>query len=264
MQGDGPQVAFDYYVGIDYSGAGTATSRMAHLQVYAVAEGRRPEPVRTPAAPQGQHWNWSRKEIAEWLIDLAQSGRQFLAGIDHAFSFPVSYFDRYRLKGWDQFLDDFCRHWPTDEPHTYIDFVRDRNPPRTGSADEFRLVELRAAPARSVFRFEGHGCVAKRTHAGLPWLRRIRREVGDRLHIWPFDGWDVPEGKSALVEVDPAIFKKRYPREGRTEYEHAAYSVARWLFETDRRGALDRFFHPPLTDEERRFASWEGWCLGVA
>ena len=50
-------------------------------------EGAR-QTVTSPAAPVGQHWNWSRREIAEWLIALAKSGRRFLAGIDHAFGFP--------------------------------------------------------------------------------------------------------------------------------------------------------------------------------
>jgi hypothetical protein len=256
-------VAFDMHIGIDYSGAGAPTSRMAQLQVYAVTEGREPEPLRTPAAPEDQRWNWSRKEIAEWLIGQARSGTRFVAGIDHAFSFPLSYFERYKLTGWCEFLDDFCRHWPTDRPHTYVDFVRDTGPPRTGGGDEFRLVEKRTSPARNVFRFEGHGCIAKSTHAGIPWLRTIRREAGDQVHVWPFDGWYVPEDKSLLVEVDSVIFKKRYPSKGRTDYQQAAYAVARWLFETDRRGELGRFFIPPLTDEERRIASREGWILGV-
>jgi hypothetical protein len=37
-------------------------------------------------------------------------------GIDHAFSFPMSYMRRYGIETWDQFLDDFMRHWPTAEP----------------------------------------------------------------------------------------------------------------------------------------------------
>ncbi|CAN5910395.1 hypothetical protein BH23PLA1_BH23PLA1_31040 [soil metagenome] len=254
---------FQTHIGIDYSGAEAPISRLAPLQVYAVTEGREPEPVRTPAAPEGQRWNWSRKEIADWLIGLARSGQRFIAGIDHAFSFPNSYFDRYKLKDWAQFLDDFRRHWPTDQPHTYVDFVRDTEPPRTGSGDELRLVDRRASPARSVFRFEGHGTIAKATHAGIPWLRTIRREAGDQVHVWPFDGWDVPESKSVLVEVHAAIVKQRYPREGRTNYQHAAYSVARWLSEIDRRGALAPYFDPPLTDEERRMVAREGWILGV-
>jgi hypothetical protein len=256
-------MAFDRYIGINYSGAETPTSRMARLQVYAVTGGGAPKPVTTPAAPEGQHWNWSRREIAEWLIGLARSKTRFIAGIDHAFSFPVSYFDRYKLKGWDQFLDDFGRHWPTDDPHVYVDFVRERDPPRSGGAQDYRLVEVRASPARSVFRFEGHACIAKSTHAGLPWLRKIRREAGDRLHFWPFDGWDIPAGKSVLAEVDPSLLRNRDPMQGRTAHQHTAYSVARWLSEIDRQGALDQFLHPPLTDEERTIAAREGWILGV-
>ena len=29
------------------------------------------------------------------------------------------------LPEWPRFLDDFQRHWPTDNDHTYVDFVRD-------------------------------------------------------------------------------------------------------------------------------------------
>jgi len=257
-------VAFDLHVGVNYSGAGTPTSRSAQLQVYAVMEGRGPELIKTPAAPEGQRWNRCRKESADWLIDLAKSGRRFIAGIDHAFSVPIAYFERYGLKDWDQFLDDFRTHWPTDEPHNYVDFVREGNPPRTGTDDEFRLVEKRTHSARSVFRFEGHGCVAKSTHAGLPWLRAIRRVVSDRVHFWPFDGWDIPEDRSVLAEVDPSVIRNRYPREGRTVHQHDAFAVARWLFEADRKGLLSRYARPPLTDEERRIADVEGWILGVA
>jgi hypothetical protein len=257
-------VAFDLHVGVNYSGAGTPTSRSAQLQVYAVAGGRGPGPMTTPAAPEGQRWNWNRREIAEWLIDLAESGTRFIAGIDHAFSVPIAYFERYRLKDWDRFLDDFRTHWPTDEPHNYVDFVRERNPPRTGTDDEFRLVEMRTHSARSVFRFEGHGCVAKSMHAGLPWLRKIRREVADRVHFWPFDGWDIPEDRSVLAEVDPSTVRNRYPKEDRTVHQHDAYAVASWLFEADRKGLLDGYAHPPLTVEVRRVADLEGWILGVA
>jgi hypothetical protein len=36
-------------------------------------------------------------------------------GIDHGFSFPMSYMEKYQIESWDQFLDDFQQHWPTDE-----------------------------------------------------------------------------------------------------------------------------------------------------
>jgi hypothetical protein len=49
-----------------------------------------------------------------------------LVGIDHGFSFPMRYFEVNGLRrDWSAFLDDFQRHWLTDEDHTYVDFVRD-------------------------------------------------------------------------------------------------------------------------------------------
>ncbi|GGC47625.1 hypothetical protein GCM10011504_27550 [Siccirubricoccus deserti] len=49
-----------------------------------------------------------------------------LVGIGHGFSFPMRYFEAHGLPlNWPSFLDDFQRHWLTDEDHTYINFVRD-------------------------------------------------------------------------------------------------------------------------------------------
>jgi hypothetical protein len=46
-----------------------------------------------------------------------------------------------------------------------------------------------------VFHFDVQGSVAKSTHAGIPWLRFIRRRLGARVHFWHFDGWDIPAGR---------------------------------------------------------------------
>ena len=64
------------------------------------------------------------------------------------------------------------------------------------------ITEERAS-AKSVFHFDVPGSVAKSTHAGLPWLRYLRNQLGDRVHFWPFDGWAIPAGKSAMVKVYP-------------------------------------------------------------
>lgn len=274
---------FDLFIGIDYSGAETPTSRRKELQVYAAKPGGKSEQVKTPAIaaflasgsnnPQPTPRYWTRAEIALWLIGLAKEGVPYIAGIDHGFSFPESYFKRYGLKTWPQFLDDFTQHWPTDRDHVYVDFVRDGNlarrgeapPPgsRVGSNREFRLCERWTSSAKSVFQFDVQGSVAKSTHAGIPWLKSIRDNVGDRVHIWPFDVWQPPAGKSVIVEVYPSIFRNRYPKEKRTADEHDAYAVARWLSETGARSTLDRYFDPPLTIEERRRAELEGWILGI-
>lgn len=266
---------FELFIGIDYSGAETAESRLKGLQVYTARPGEPPRKQPGPArSNNGQPWNWTRKEIAAWLIELSSQGVRYLAGIDHGFSFPQTYFDRYRLSSWPQFLDDFVKHWPTDRDYTYIDFIRDGvdNPwpdwpgpgLRVGKASEFRLCERWTSSAKSVFQFDVQGSVAKSTHAGIPWLKRIREAAGDRIHVWPFDGWQPRVGASVLAEVYPSIFRNRYPREGRTNDEHDAYAVARWLAESAARGSLPRYFEPPLTLPERRIAEREGWILGIS
>ena len=125
------------------------------------------------------------------------------------------------------------------------------------------MTEERAGGAKSVFHFEVQGQVAKSTHAGIPWLRFIRRELGDGVHFWPFDGWNVPSGRSAIAEVYPALWSRRFTREGRTSDQHDAYSIAAWLSSADRDGSLAVFLNPWLTKSERTTAQLEGWILGV-
>ncbi|HUN92835.1 MAG TPA: hypothetical protein VMU33_12315, partial [Burkholderiaceae bacterium] len=109
---------------------------------------------------------------------------------------------------WPNFLDDFQRHWPTDEDHTYVDFVRvgshGNGPARSGNPKWRRLTEEWSGSAKSVFHFDVPGTVASSAHAGIPWLRFIREQCGDQVHVWPFDGWEIPEGKSAILEVSGA------------------------------------------------------------
>ncbi len=132
-----------------------------------------------------------------------------------------------------------------------------------GNARWRRLAEERAGGAKSVFHFDVQGQVAKSTHAGIPWLRFIRRRLGDRVHFWPFDGWDIPEGRSAVAEVYPALWSRSFAREDRTGDQHDAYSIAAWLSSADWDGSLSAFLNPPLSKPERTMAQVEGWILGV-
>ena len=52
-------------------------------------------------------------------------------------------------------FNDFMRHWPTADPHTYVDLVREGNP-RTGDSSELRLCEQWTVTAKSVFQFDAH------------------------------------------------------------------------------------------------------------
>jgi hypothetical protein len=188
--------------------------------------------------------------------------------MDHAFSIPLRYFEFHQLPpGWPNFLIDFTKHWPTHEDHTYVDFVRDglrgKGAARGGSARWRRLAEFRSGGAKSVFHFDVQGSVAKSTHSGLLWLLFLREHLGAALHFRPFDGWQVPAGRSAIAEVYPRLWKNNYPQGARTGDQHDAYSVAAWLREADADGRLRRAFRPELSAAEKAVAGVEGWVLGV-
>lgn len=258
--------AFGRYIGIDYSGAATPTTSLPGLRIY-LADGDQ-APIEVLPPPTNQK-HWTRKGVAEWLVDVLSEGPSTLAGIDHGFSFPIAYFDIHGLPyDWPSFLDDFHGHWPTDEDNVYVDFVRDGaagdGASRLGNSRWRRLAEIRGGGAKSVFHFDVQGQVAKSTHAGLPWLRFIRQELGLRVHFWPFDGWEIPKGHSAIAEVYPALWSHDFPQQDRTSDQHDAYSIAAWLSRADRQGQLAAFLKPDLTEAERAVAKAEGWILGVA
>ena len=261
---DGSGPCFCRYIGIDYSGAEVPKASLKGLRIYQADQENLPVEVQPPPSPRKY---WTRRGIAEWLVERLSEDIPTLVGIDHGFSFPLRYFEVHRLEpDWAGFLDDFQHHWPTDEANTYVDFVRDglcgNGAAREGNSRWRRLTEERCG-AKSVFHFDVPGSVAKSTHAGLPWLRYVRNHLGDRIHFWPFDGWRIPPGRSAIAEVYPSLWRRSFPREGRTADQHDAYAAAAWLRQTDLDGSLPEFLNPSLLPGERAVAQVEGWILGV-
>jgi hypothetical protein len=256
---------FDRYVGIDYSGAATPTTSLSGLRIYMVDRTSTPTEVSPPPSPRKY---WTRRGVAEWLVERLSEEHLTLVGIDHAFSFPMQFFEKYGLEpNWPAFLDDFQQHWPTDEDHTYVDFVRagaigDGNS-RAGNPRWRRLTEVRAGGAKSVFQFDVQGTVAKSTHAGLPWLLFLRDRLGGGAHFWPFDGWEIPDGRSVVAEVYPRLWSGSFEREGRSADQHDAYSVAAWMRAADLDGSLRDFLNPDMTASDREVAEVEGWILGT-
>ncbi len=256
--------AFERYVGIDYSGAQTPSSSLKGLRVYEAARSTVPREVAPPPSPRKY---WTRKGIAGWLVERLSEEPATIVGLDHGFSFPARYFEKYGLPlDWPSFLDDFQLHWPTDED-IYVDFVRDgltgNAAARSGSPRWRRVTELRARAAKCVYQFDVQGSVAKSTHAGIPWLRYIRQHAKGRVHFWPFDGWDVPPSRSVIAEVYPALWNRTFPTEGRTPDQQDAFASAKQLQAADRDGSLQAYFHPQVEPQERETADIEGWILGV-
>jgi hypothetical protein len=119
---------FSRHIGIDYSGAETAEASLKGIRVYAATPSSDPEEVLPPPGPRKY---WSRRALAGWLLEQLSSGVPVIVGINHAFSFPMAYFERQGLPlDWPGFLNEFQSHCPTDEPNTYVDFVREGRSPQ--------------------------------------------------------------------------------------------------------------------------------------
>lgn len=94
-------------------------------------------------------------------------------------------------------------------------------------------------------------------------MRYLRNQLGERVRLRPFDGWENPAGKSALVGVNPSLWSRSYAREGRTPDQHDAYVAAAWLRQVDTGGRLGQFLGPSMLPGEYHAARVEGWILGV-
>ena len=71
-----------------------------------------------------------------------------------------------------------------------------------------------------------------------------------------------PFGRTrATVELDQLIAELDAPIAVTDRLD--AYAVSCWLRDMDARGALNRYFDPPLTTAERKTVALEGWILGV-
>lgn len=251
---------FRRYLGIDYSGAATAETPLPGIRVQsAEAPGAPPQEIQGP----GLGGRWSRRELALWLAHVLQDAQPTIIGLDHGLSCPLPYFKRHGIPlDWDAFLDDFARHWPTDRAEVTVRSLRPGNA-RAGEPRWRRPCEQRTG-AKSVFHFDVPGSVANSTHAGLPWLRRLRATLGPALHCWPFDGWQPAADRHVLAEIYPSRWSDQWPREDRMPDQHDAYAVAAALAAADGSGELEAWLQPALPPAERAAARVEGWILGVS
>ena len=224
-------------------------SSLKGLRAYQADRSSIPVEVQPPPSPRRY---WTRRDLVQMVERRAMSGNANDRRHRSRILISATLFrDASPAPDWPAFLDDFQRHWPTDDEHTYVDFVRDgirgNGAVRAGNSHWRRLTEVRAGAAKSVFHFDVPGSVAKSTHAGLPWLRYLRQRLDNRVHFWPFDGWEVPPGQIVIAEVYPSLWSRGFPREDRTADQHDAYSIAEWMRRRDQDGSLKDFLSPRLT-----------------
>jgi hypothetical protein len=133
-----------------------------------------------------------------------------------------------------------------NDDHTYVDCVRNglrgNGAARWGDVHWRRLTEEQARWRSEIGLSVRRAGIGGEVQAGIPWL--ASSVGGDRVHFWPFDGWDIPARRSAVAEVYPSLWSYSFDRDGRTGDQHDAYCITAWLSRADRDGQPRRLPEP--------------------
>lgn len=214
---------FSSYIGIDWSGA--KAKKHSGLQL-AVAGAGRETPIRI-CPPITCHW--SRSEIYDYLIKSANNvaGKlPVLAGIDFAFAHPFddmeSYFpgtlgapktaaalwelvdqvneDQTNLYGGAMLRHPLWGEYYLAPPNFEARLYQSRR----------RQTEILARTSgRSpspTFKAVGPDNVSTGSLAGMRLLHQLKKQLGRRLSIWPFDDIVIGETHLVLVEIFPSLY----------------------------------------------------------
>lgn len=137
---------------------------------------------------------------------------------------------------------------------------------------EYRIADLRAEGAKTVWQLYGAGSVGSQVLVGLPAIKRLISYSGieDQVLIWPFQtGLCVPDAPVVIAETYPSLIRDSIARKrsnheilDRTQVRVNAEAIA----SSDAHGDLASLFNgdTDLTSSERQaIETEEGWILGL-
>jgi hypothetical protein len=74
------------------------------------------------------------------------------------------------------------------------------------------------------------------------------------VHFWPIDRWDIPPGRSVIVEVNPSLWNDSLTSRFFDPHQRDAHAIAALRRTKDAPGSLKQFFGPELDPAEREIA----------
>lgn len=132
---------------------------------------------------------------------------------------------------------------------------------------ERRLVENRIKALKNIYQLGGAGSVGLQSLYGMYYIAKLLQTCEAQnipLHVWPYDGWEIPANAHVLVEVYATLYlgKTGEKRSDATD----ALACTRWTTAHDEQGTLAPYFareRLSLSDEEEQRVKLEGWVLGI-
>jgi hypothetical protein len=212
--------AFDYFVGIDWSGNKQPWQK--GLKIAIALPGRAaPHLKECPTQRRG----WSRTDAIRWIEDQFGDKRA-LIGLDFAFGFPPVTLSGNTVLDWD-YVERLCQLHPNFYGGAFFrppvcEHSHLINSPwlqkHSYSADDLRMtdrvaMEIVGARPQSVFNAVGPAQVGPSSISGMRALRSLQQRCGETFAIWPFD--EVRGPGSVIVEIFPRYYpllKRKSPR----------------------------------------------------
>lgn len=129
-----------------------------------------------------------------------------------------------------------------------------------------------AAKAKSIWQLTGQGAVGGQSLVGIPVVKALADELGDKAKVWPFQtGWraltpaDVDGLEVVFAEVYPAVVNAK-PEAGKIVDKAQVRALTEHFAKLDEQGKLGAMFGPTTAASLETAAaveSEEGWILGV-
>ncbi len=141
---------------------------------------------------------------------------------------------------------------------------------REGDLPEWRYADQAMKGLHSVWKLYYQGSVGGQALTGLPRVKRLKDEFGERLKIWPFEtGWaplapEALEGVDVVVaEIWPSMFPLK-PAAGEVRDAAQVRAAAEHFAQLDEAGRLSAAFGPkPGAPPAEIVVEEEGWILGA-
>lgn len=201
---------FTRFACVDWSGA--AVARPPGIAV-AIAEANGETELIRPTH------RWSRADVLEWLLEIADADTDIIIGFDLSFGFPFIDAGRF-FPEWDSsppiasdlwaLVEEICADDPHMSAQSFLDHAQGRRHFRhkkdevgdlfTDGIGRLRVVEshqrtTKQANSWSCFNLVGAGQVGKSSLTGM----RMLHQLAGRIPVWPFD--PVPDSGPVIVEI---------------------------------------------------------------
>ncbi len=301
---------FNAYVMVDWSASSTKKVGADSIWVGVLKRDIRFRPTFEAHNPPTRHA--AELLLREVLADLKRRGDRALIGFDFPLGYPAGTAERLKLSGepwsatWrflagalvdkpdnlnnratvaarmNRIISDGPRpFWGTPRPADAQTMLSKTKPvDYLAGLPEFRHAERATrgrgdgrSGAKTVWQLTGNGSVGSQALTGMPAVKRLRDELGERALVWPFETrWkalseaDLAGKDALLVEIYPALVAvSPLPDEApldRTQVRGLCEHFSR----LDEQGRLAAAFAPPKDASPETVAQVEGeegWILGI-